>query len=158
MAEEPGRQCGRCGETKPVESFNWRRKERGQRDNLCRTCRALYHHEHYSANKERYITQARQRKQALAIERSKWLLRYFEDHPCLDCGEKDPVVLEFDHRRDKQFNIGADLPYRNWETILAEIEKCDVVCANCHRRRTAQRLGSVRSVLVKAGGGNRTRL
>ena len=46
------------------------------------------------------------------------------------------MVLEFDHLRDKRFNIGAALPYRNWAELLAEIEKCEVVCANCHRRRT----------------------
>jgi hypothetical protein len=148
MNGDATRRCGRCGEVKPVESFNWRRKAIGQRDNMCRPCRAVYKHEHYSANKVRYVTQARERKQALALERTAWLLRYFEDHPCQDCGETDPVVLEFDHRRDKEFNIGGVLPYRNWDTILAEIEKCDVVCANCHRRRTAQRLGSVRSALM----------
>jgi hypothetical protein len=108
----------------------------------------VYKHEHYSANKLRYIAQARERKRGLALERTEWLLHYFETHPCLDCGESDAVVLEFDHRRDKEFNIGGVLPYRNWEMILTEIEKCDVVCANCHRRRTARRLGSVRSVLV----------
>ena len=86
---------------------------------------------------------------------------YFAIHPCADCGERDPLVLEFDHLRDKRFNIGSALPYRNWETILAEIEKCEVVCANCHRRRTAHRMGSVRSIvataLLEAGGGARTR-
>jgi hypothetical protein len=133
---------------KPVSEFAWRRKAKGQRHNMCRPCHSVYHHEHYSANKDRYVAQARERKRALAIERTEWLLTYFASHPCLDCGEDDAVVLEFDHRRDKEFNIGSVLPYRNWESILAEIEKCDVVCANCHRRRTASRLGSVRSVLV----------
>jgi hypothetical protein len=152
MENESTRRCGRCGEVKPIESFNWRRRAIGQRDNMCRACRAAYHHEHYSANKIRYITQARERKRALALERTEWLLRYFEDHPCQDCGETDAIVLEFDHRRDKAFNIGSVLPYRNWESILAEIEKCDVVCANCHRRRTARRLGCVRSHLVAGRG------
>jgi hypothetical protein len=47
--------------------------------------------------------------------------------------------LEFDHLRDKCFDIGQSLPYRSWQSILDEIEKCEVVCANCHRRRTARR-------------------
>jgi hypothetical protein len=141
------RRCGRCGETKPVESFNWRRKERGQRDNMCRPCWAAYKHEHYSANKLRYITQAAASKQRLRVQRTAWLLDYFASHPCCDCGESDPVVLDFDHRRDKTFEIAESLTYRKWEVILAEIEKCDVVCANCHRRRTAARRGSVRATL-----------
>lgn len=80
-------------------------------------------------------------------ERTDALLAYFEAHPCRDCGETDPVVLEFDHLRDKQFNIGGQLAYFRWERILDEIQKCDVVCANCHRRRTARRQGSIRAVL-----------
>jgi hypothetical protein len=79
--------------------------------------------------------------------RTRYLIEYFRNHPCNDCGETDPVVLEFDHLNDKSFDIGQALPYRNWQSILDEIGKCEVVCANCHRRRTAQRKGSVREML-----------
>jgi hypothetical protein len=61
-------------------------------------------------------------------------------------------VLEFDHLRDKEFTIGQALPYRNWQSILDEIAKCDVVCANCHRRRTARRKGSPRVFLTAREG------
>ena len=81
------------------------------------------------------------------LERTTYLLEYFTTHPCADCGETDPIVLEFDHLRDKVFTIGAQLSRRSWRTILEEIEKCKVVCANCHRRRTAKRRGAVRAAL-----------
>jgi hypothetical protein len=58
-------------------------------------------------------------------------------------------VLEFDHLRDKLFSIGNKLSSRSWKSILAEIEKCDVVCANCHRRRTGRRKGFLRAVLTR---------
>jgi hypothetical protein len=148
MDEDGTGRCGRCGKFKPAESFNWRRKARGQRDNMCRPCRAAYKHEHYSANKMRYIAQAAQSKRRLRLQRTAWLLDYFSSHPCRDCGESDPVVLDFDHRGDKDFEIGQALTYRSWKVILAEIAKCDVVCANCHRRRTADRRGSVRATLA----------
>ena len=58
-------------------------------------------------------------------------------------------MLEFDHLRDKRFEISAALHGRNWQAILDEIEKCEVVCANCHRRRTARRRGTVRAILTQ---------
>ena len=119
---------------------------------MCRPCRSAYGKEHYAANRQRYIGQAATRKRALAIERTGYLLRYFATHPCTDCGETDAVVLEFDHLADKLFNIGQVLPYRNWQTILDEIEKCEVVCANCHRRREALRKGSLRSMMAAEFG------
>lgn len=130
MADGALRRCGRCEQLKPLSQFNWRRAGRGQRDNLCRPCRSAYHREHYLANKQRYVEQAHQRKERLRQERTAYLLEYFARHPCVDCGESDPVVLEFDHLNPelKSFNIGQSLPYRRWQSILKEIEKCEVVC------------------------------
>jgi hypothetical protein len=118
---------------------------------MCRPCRSAYHREHYLANKQRYVDQARTRQQALRRERTTYLLDYFARHPCMDCGEDDPVVLEFDHldADAKSFNIGQALSYRRWQSILDEIKKCEVVCANCHRRRTARRRGALRAVLTQ---------
>jgi hypothetical protein len=142
------RKCYRCGELKAVDEFAWRRKGRGQRDSFCRPCRSAYGKEHYAANRQRYIDQARVVKQRVALERTRYLIEYFVAHPCVDCGETDPVVLEFDHLRDKCFDIGQKLAVRRWTSILAEIEKCEVVCANRHRRRTARRRGTLRAVLT----------
>ena len=57
---------------------------------------------------------------------------------CYDCGERDPIVLDFDHRvpKDKDFTISDQIRDRDWYDILNEIVKCDVVCSNCHRKRT----------------------
>jgi hypothetical protein len=61
---------------------------------------------------------------------------------CIDCGEADPVVLEFDHRdrSEKRANVSRLLA-NGWATVLCEIEKCDIRCVNCHRRRTAEQFG-----------------
>ena len=138
--------CYRCGEIKPLGDFAWRRKP-GQHDSLCRPCRSEYGKVHYAANRERYVDQARRRKRALARERGACLIEFFRNHPSVDCAESDPVVLGFDHFSDKSFNIGSGLPYRNWQSILEEIAKCEVMCANCHRRRTARRGVHVRALL-----------
>jgi hypothetical protein len=148
--------CYRCGELKPIGEFAWRRRRKGQRDSFCRPCRSAYHREHYEANRERYIEQARVSKRKLQLERTHYLLGFFETHPCVDCGEGDPVVLEFDHLRDKSFSIGQVLTRRRWQVILDEIKKCEVVCANCHRRRTAQRRGTTRALLTQGKPERRT--
>jgi hypothetical protein len=76
-------------------------------------------------------------------------------HPCVDCGEQDPVVLDFDHLGDKVANVSAMVNARRpWPVILAEIAKCEVVCANCHRRRTAARIGSYRHLITLAAPGD----
>lgn len=69
---------------------------------------------------------------------------YKEKHPCTDCGESDPIVLDFDHRPDEEklFNIGDARNYK-LSRIAVEIEKCDVRCANYHRRETARRRGEL---------------
>jgi len=62
-----------------------------------------------------------------------------------DCGEPDPVVLEFDHRDPNEKRIGiSSMLTSSKEAILAEIAKCDIRCANCHRRSTAKRFGYYR--------------
>ena len=67
---------------------------------------------------------------------------YLETHPCVDCGESDPVVLEFDHVRGEKVMDIAGMKARaaSLFTIDNEIAKCDVRCANCHRRKTAQEI------------------
>lgn len=85
--------------------------------------------------------------QETRIQRTRWLIDYFAVHPCVDCGETDPIVLEFDHQRDKRFDVAGGITGRSWEEVLEEIEKCEVVCGNCHRRRTAKQFGFLRALL-----------
>jgi hypothetical protein len=143
------KRCSRCGKKKPAGEFGWHRKERRQRDAYCLPCRSEYGKAHYRANRQRYIDKAAQRRKVVVTERMRYLVGYFKDHPCTDCGELDPVVLEFDHIGAKTFDIGKALHERSWEAILEEIECCQVVCANCHRRRTARRRGAIRVALVE---------
>jgi hypothetical protein len=67
-------------------------------------------------------------------------LAELKDRPCLDCGGKfPPECMDFDHvRGEKLFGVGTGVT-KGYATILAEIEKCEIVCANCHRIRTKSR-------------------
>jgi hypothetical protein len=143
------RTCSRCKESKHVDEFT-PKGSKGGRDSYCRPCRRAYGQEHYELHRERYIAQTRVRNDKYFRERVLFLLEYFKTHPCTDCGETDPVVLDFDHLRDKKFDIASGIHYRAWDKVLAEIAKCEVVCSNCHRRRTASRRGTLR--LILSGG------
>lgn len=72
------------------------------------------------------------------------LYTYMKDKSCITCGENDNACLQFDHRDgvDKKFNI-SDAPNQaiGWSIILLEIDKCDILCANCHHKRTAIQQG-----------------
>lgn len=60
----------------------------------------------------------------------------------MDCGESDPVVLEFDHLREKRDTISSLLRWQtSWPAIEREMSRCAVRCANCHRRKTALERG-----------------
>ena len=62
---------------------------------------------------------------------------------CVDCGIKNHIVLDFDHLRDKKYNVSRMIHDGfSWKAILKEIKKCEIVCANCHRIRTYLRLSS----------------
>lgn len=136
------RTCSRCGESRPLTDYAG--QPGGTIDCYCRPCRAEYGREHYERHRARYIAQAKRRKDAVQAENYRQLIRYLRDHPCLDCGEDDVLVLEFDHVADKSYQVAPALRFRFWEDVLSEIAKCEVVCANCHRRRTARRGGWAR--------------
>jgi hypothetical protein len=86
----------------------------------------------------------RERQQRVeSIRRRVW--QYMLEHACVDCGEDDPRVLDFDHLRDKTMEIGALVRSGySWKRIAQEITKCEIRCANCHRRRTAKQVGAYR--------------
>lgn len=92
---------------------------------------------HYQSNKAAYKERKirwRTKQRALLYE---YILAYLKEHPCVDCGEADPIVLEFDHRGGKTMAL-TDMARqcKSLVAVITEIEKCDVRCANCHRRKT----------------------
>ena len=96
---------------------------------------------HYDLNKQEIKARARTWTTNQIRLSRKLISEHFATHPCVDCGESDRIVLDFDHVRGKKQANVADLVKAgcSWSRISAEIEKCDVRCANCHRRVTHKR-------------------
>jgi hypothetical protein len=100
--------------------------------------------DHYVRNKQYYADKAAIRKGEYLQRVQRNVLEYPASHPCVDCGANDPELLEFDHidRAAKDAAVGDMIKHRRGRRIIrAEIEKCLVRCANCHRRRTARQFG-----------------
>jgi len=88
------RRCSRCGHDLPLELFN--RLADGHQW-YCRSCFAAY----FRARGQLHRDQSRTAKQARQRNLRAHVLRFLRDHPCVGCGERDPVVLEFDHVGEK---------------------------------------------------------
>jgi len=94
---------------------------------------------HYQRNKDYYINRNKRSREL----RREYIINIKKQGQCVDCGNKDYRVLEFDHVGDnvKLANI-SNLVSRGWslKRIDLEIAKCELRCANCHRIITFQRL------------------
>jgi hypothetical protein len=139
--------CNHCGIEKDEGEFNWRYKSLGIRHPTCRECQKSFRKQWYEGSakeKHRENVHARQRRVRDAARFH--VLTYLLAHPCESCGETDPRVLEFHHKEGKDRAV-SELVAGGYsiETIQAEIVKCTVLCANCHRKITMDDRGWYRS-------------
>lgn len=131
--------CPKCQQVLKIEG-NFTLRKSGTPNSYCKLCQSSFSKEHYNKyrelhNKRRYINQTRYR-----LETRTFIQELKQGRPCMDCGEVHPYwAMDFDHRDplNKKFSIG-EAPRRasSRDKLLKEIEKCDLVCALCHRYRT----------------------
>lgn len=129
--------CSQCKKLKSNDEFNYRNKKLNIRHSYCRECGKFLTRNHYKNNKSQYI-----KRNSLAYKKRKEFVRQSKSKPCADCEIQYPFyVMDFDHREDeiKEFALNQ-VDRMTMKAIKAEIAKCDVVCSNCHRERTFQRL------------------
>lgn len=129
--------CSICKISKPLTSdFFASRNDRSiPFQHTCKVCQKEIRKSHYQNNKDKYINKSKQWRKEQKIIFHQWM----KDKHCIDCGISDIRVLEFDHLENKSFNISEAIGKLKLDTLLKEIEKCQIVCRNCHAIRTASR-------------------
>ena len=124
--------CGSCKKEKPIEEFAKNKSKKDGYANTCKICKRkqqnLWYQNHRQAQRHRIATNSRK-----YIEECRDLVyNYLLEHPCVDCGETNPIVLQFDHQRDKEYEVSDLMRNVNKDRLMLEIQKCEVRCANCH--------------------------
>ncbi len=122
--------CGRCKREREVSFFNTNKRKRGYQS-WCKECIKEYDKERFQLNKEKRRIQRNERRSLIR----KWFAEYKENLKCKECGFSHPASLDFHHRdlKTKTKNVSDMVRNHSIESIKKEIEKCDVLCANCHR-------------------------
>lgn len=126
------KRCSKCSKRLPLIKFS--NSVKNGKSSECKTC----HNERYRRNSARHITQVKARKVLTTIVNKQYVDDYLMFHPCVDCGETDIIVLDFDHVRGKKIGNISHMVSEGYslKTIIKEITKCEIRCANDHRRKT----------------------
>jgi hypothetical protein len=130
--------CGTCKQVKPVSEFYKNKTKPDGLASYCKTCKRTYNKTHYT--ERGHLWKEVRAKQRVANKQKcfEWLFEFLMAHPCVDCGEDNILLLEFDHLRNKEQVVSKidSIP-----RLRLEIEKCEVRCVRCHRLKTIERMG-----------------
>jgi hypothetical protein len=132
------KKCSRCKEIKGFSEF---RPNKSQKDGLqkcCISCDKKYQKEWYEKRKEIVKAKSIISNKKSRDRNQKFIIDYLNSNPCIICGESDIVVLEFDHLFNKTIEVSRLVATSSLEKIKEEVTKCQVLCANCHKRKTAK--------------------
>lgn len=142
------KKCTKCEVEFLLDEFPIMNKKSGKRFSMCVKCKREYDRVYYQKNREINKENKNKLQRENRIIKLKYVNNLLQNSSCLDCGNSDWRVLEFDHReRDKkEFSI-ADCSSYSIEKIQLEIDKCDIVCANCHNIRTIEQRGYYRYLI-----------
>ena len=90
-----------------------------------------YIRNHYRNNKKSYYDRHVIRRKTLKDK----LFEYKTNLSCVNCGLNNPIVIDFHHKDDKTDTVSSILnKTMSWNKVLVEIQKCDPICVNCHRK------------------------
>lgn len=126
--------CPKCNLKKSIANFSKHKNRKDGFQSLCKQCKALIDSKYYKNNKNKIYVRTKIYIKKLREDVNKIKAA----NPC-PCGETDTVCLDFHHLTDKIFNIANMISTGNRRKLYQEIQKCAVLCANCHRKHHAGR-------------------
>ena len=133
------KKCSNCKETKSVDEFNWKNKQKGIRNSRCKSCIKLYRKSYYeSYDRDKQINRIRQYQSRLTKRYNEWKATLC----CEVCDESSTECLDFHHLDPsiKDRPVSKLVRLGSWKRVMAEAEKCVVLCSNCHRKVHAGKL------------------
>lgn len=128
------------------EFFNTRDKLGKKFRNDCKECQHLKQSEAYKKKTNAYKASCKKYRASLKERNQKLVWEYLLRNPCVRCAENNPVLLDFDHLKEKSLNVSDAIKWHVWDTVLKEIEKCQVLCVSCHRKKTAKDFGHYKHI------------
>ena len=134
--------CPKCEQEKSADEFSFSNKQKGIRQPYCRVCKNLDYKTKYSRKPE-YIDRNHKRRR----DNHQKVLEYKSQFSCIACPESDPICLDFHHLdpSEKEFNLTQSS--FSWNRLKKEIEKCIVICSNCHRKLHAGKISIDRAIV-----------
>lgn len=136
------KKCPRCGETKQVSEFGRNAHKKDGLQSQCNSCRKTTSHAYYDKTKQLHRESRAEARERHRKANQLYVRTYLESHPCVDCGNTDIRVLQFDHLGDKVREVTKMMWDNSLSAVIDEIAKCEVRCANCHTIKTLERLGN----------------
>jgi hypothetical protein len=135
------KRCPRCEKNRLVKSFGLDRSREDGLTAYCNSCRKTFRAR--TAAKPDFREKSNKRSKRIRDRNREYIHDLLKKSKCVDCGDTRWQVLEFDHLREKKNNVSSMMKNNSSIAKLqAEIDKCEIVCANCHRWRSLIRCGS----------------
>jgi len=128
------RTCSLCKIAKPVSEYHNHKNGKDGLRSRCKECNRTEARRHYQKNPTPYKTRARTSRKHIAAFARDWLRALKGRMGCCLCGISNPVVLEFHHLNQSQKELAVTTSISKGKaTLQRELERCVVVCANCHK-------------------------
>lgn len=121
--------CTKCGLEKPIEEFVTKTKSKDGHGSVCKDCHKQQCLDYYYKNKQVIRNNANK-----YLNKIKDYIDEYKSCGCIMCGEKDPACLDLHHLENKDFTISHEMRNKSFDAIKVEVNKCVVLCSNCHRK------------------------